>query len=187
MKIFFKFIFLSALLFSGSIVMAYEEPNYEVVHTSESYEIRHYKERVVVQTKSGNQNNGFRSLFNYISGSNEGSQKISMTTPVTQFNKDGEEIMQFFLPSEFEKFNAPMPTDKNVEILTINEGYFAVMIYSGRSSNGNFNRHSSILKDLLLQDQIEIISSPIKATYNSPFTPFFLRRNEAMFIVDWVN
>ena len=167
--------------------MAYEEPNYEVVHTSESYEIRHYKERVVVQTKSGNQNNGFRSLFNYISGSNEGSQKISMTTPVTQFNKDGEEIMQFFLPSEFEKFNAPMPTDKNVEISTINEGYFAVMIYSGRSSNGNFNRHSSILKDLLLQDQIEIISSPIKATYNSPFTLPILRRNEAMFRVEYNN
>jgi hypothetical protein len=34
--------------------------------------------------------------------------------------------------------------------------------------------------DRLAADGIKTISDPIKATYNGPFTPFFLRRNEVM-------
>ena len=37
----------------------------------------------------------------------------------------------------------------------------------------------------LKEDNISISGLPIKATYNSPFTLPMLRRNEAMFKVDW--
>ena len=70
------------LLFTLLVVqdlMAYNESPYKVVHQTDKYEIRFYEERLVVQTQYTNQNNGFRKLFNYISGNNKQSEKISMT------------------------------------------------------------------------------------------------------------
>jgi hypothetical protein len=165
--------------------MAYEELNYEIIYQSESYEIRFYDERLVIQTKYTNENSGFMKLFNYISGSNNNSTKIDMTTPVTQSNNGNETVMQFYLPSQLDKSNIPIPKDDNVEILNLEPGYFAVIRYSGRSSDKNFYKHSDILKKQLIKDNISPIGSPIKATFNGPFTLPFLRRNEAMYIVNW--
>ena len=64
--------------------MAYEEAGYQVVQKFENFEIRYYQERYVIQVNYANQNGGFQKLFNYISGQNNQSQKIEMTTPVTQ-------------------------------------------------------------------------------------------------------
>lgn len=176
----FIFIF---LIFKGA--MAYEELNYEIIYQSASYEIRFYDERLVIQTKYVNENSGFMKLFNYISGSNNNSTKIDMTTPVTQSNNGNETVMQFYLPSQLDKSNIPIPKDDNVEILNLEPGYFAVIRYSGRSSDKNFYKHSDILKKHLIKDNISPIGSPIKATFNGPFTLPFLRRNEAMYIVNW--
>ena len=49
-------------------------------------------------------------MFNYISGRNEDNEKIKMTTPVTQFEKNGNMSMQFYLPYKFNSKNAPKPT-----------------------------------------------------------------------------
>jgi DNA gyrase inhibitor GyrI len=95
--------------------------------------------------------------------------------------------MQFYLPSKFNKETTPIPTNPDLEITTITGGYYAVIKYSGRSSDKNFEKHSEILREKLLEDKISIKGSAIKATYNSPFTLPFLRRNEAMFSIDWKN
>ncbi|MDG2186859.1 MAG: heme-binding protein [Hyphomicrobiales bacterium] len=187
MKLITQIVLFITLIFSGGIAMAYEEPNYEVVHETNLYEIRHYKQRVVVQTKSYSENNGFRKLFNYISGSNQESLKISMTTPVTETKNDDESVMHFYLPSNFNQSNTPIPSDDNVQISIMKEEYLAVIKYSGRSTDSNFYTHLDILKKELINDEIELIGYPIKATYNGPFTPYFLRRNEAMHPVKWGN
>ena len=71
-----------------------------------------------------------------------------------------------------------------VKILNIKGGYYAVIRYSGRASDKNFTKHKEILKNELKKNNIIILSSAIKATYDKPFTLPMLRRNEAMFKID---
>ena len=108
-----------------------------------------------------------------------------MTIPVTQTQKDGEMFMQFYLPSKFNKDTTPTPTNPELEVTTVPGGYFAVLKFSGRSSDKNFEKHNEILKQKLFEDNISIKGSVIRATYNSPFTLPPLRRNESMFSIDW--
>ena len=164
-----------------SNVMAYEEANYEIVKTNKVYEIRKYSDRLAIETATSNQNSGFRKLFNYISGNNETNEKIKMTTPVTQVKKKGNMPMQFYLPSKFNKDNVPNPSRPDVEIVNIEGGYYAAIKYSGRITDKNFIKHKDILESELKKDVISILSPPIRATYNGPFTLPMLRRNEVMF------
>ena len=164
--------------------MAYEEANYQVVKTNELYEIRKYSDRLAVETSTSNQNSGFRKLFNYISGDNQKNEEIKMTTPVTEIERKGNMTMQFYLPLKYSKNNVPIPSRPDVEIVNIEGGYFAVIRYSGRSSDKNFIKHKVILENELKKDDISILGPPIKATYNGPFTLPMLRRNEVMFEVN---
>ena len=171
-------------LIIGFKVMAYEEANYKVVKQNKVYEIRKYSDRLAIEVITSNEGSSFRKLFNYISGNNENKEEISMTTPVTQIEKKGSMTMQFYLPSKFNKDNIPSPSNSDVKILNIKGGYYAVIKYSGRASDKNFIKHKNILKNELKKNDILILSSPIKATYDKPFTLPMLRRNEAMFKID---
>ena len=164
--------------------MATEQLKYETLDTNEIYEIRKYSDRLVIETETSNQNSSFRKLFNYISGSNEKNQEINMTAPVTQIEKNGNMTMQFYLPSEFDENNVPNPSNSEVKILNMKGGYFAAITYSGRASDKNFLKHKEILENQLKEDNISILSPPIRATYNSPFTLPMLRRNEVMFEIE---
>ena len=186
-KIFFLLIAFFAYLLLNSNAMASREAPYKVVHENDIYEVRHYSDRLVIEVIQVNDNRSFRQLFNYIAGENSNTEKIEMTTPVTQTKKDNKSFMQFFLPSRFSKENVPTPNNSNIKIDTIEEGYFAVIRYSGRLTEKNFEKHVQILKKKLLEDEVSIIGSPIRATYNGPFTLPTLRRNEVMFSVDWKN
>ena len=174
---------LTFILTLSSQLMAYEETNYEVVKENKIYEIRKYPNRLVIETNSV-QGNGFRKLFNYISGNNKENEEIKMTVPVTQEIKNENMTMQFYLPSKFNKDNAPKPVDSEVKILTIECGYYAVIEYSGRSSDKNFLKNKDILEKALKQDNLLVLSPPIRASYNSPFTLPMLKRNEVMYRVD---
>ena len=178
-------IFCALFILPYSVVMANEEAKYEIIDENEVYEIRKYNDRLAVETSRAGIDSNFRKLFNYISGRNEENEKIKMTTPVTQFEKNGNMTMQFYLPSKFNLKNAPKPTKKNVRIVNIEGGYYAVTRYSGRASDKNFIKHKNILLQELKTNNINIISPPIRATYDSPFTLPMNRRNEAMFKVEY--
>ena len=165
--------------------MASEEAKYQIVKSTDIYEIRKYSDRLAVQVVSTTGDNSFRKLYNYISGNNEKKQEIKMTIPVTQTEKSGNMTMQFYLPSKFSIENVPDPTNTDVEVINIEGGYYAVIRYSGRASEENFIKHKNILEDKLIKDNISIQSPPIKAIYNSPFTLPIMRRNEAMFRVKY--
>ena len=176
-------VILISILTLSSQAMAYEEANYEVVEENKEYEIRKYSDRLVIETNSI-EGNGFRKLFNYISGSNKESKEIKMTVPVTQEIKNGNMTMQFYLPLKFNKDNAPKPSNSDIKILNVEGGYYAVIKYSGRSSDKNFLKNKNILEKQLKQDNITIISPPIRASYNSPFTLPMLKRNEVMYRIN---
>ena len=176
-------VILISILTLSSQTMAYEEANYKEVKENKEYEIRKYSDRLVIETNSI-EGNGFRKLFNYISGNNGESQEIKMTVPVTQEIKNGSMTMQFYLPLKFNKDNAPKPSNSDIKILNIEGGYYAVIKYSGRSSDKNFLKNKNILEKQLKQDSIKIISPPIRASYNSPFTLPMLKRNEVMYRIN---
>ena len=175
---------LSFLLIANTTI-ATEEVKFDIVHKNKIYEIRKYSERLVAQAINDKDNGTFRKLFNYISGNNNSSKKIEMTTPVTQMKKNNVPFMQFYLPSKFNKKTTPIPTNSDVEIILMKEEYFAVIRYSGRSSDKNFTKYSEILREKLLEDKILINGFAIKATYNPPWTLPPFRRNEVMFSINW--
>ena len=185
------------IIFNTNLSMALEEPAYKIIKSYEGYEIRKYDDRLAVEVEFTSEDSGFNYLFNYISGDNTSSEKVSMTVPVTQSTKidmtapvtqssnDGKMLMQFYLPSKFSIDNAPIPTNKRVKLVTIQGGYYAVLKYSGRNSDKNYLNHLSKLKDYLEKDKIEMIDNGTKATFDGPFTLPILRRNEAMIKIKW--
>ena len=182
---FLRLKFFLITLFIYSKAMAYEEPLFDIVHQNDIYEIRYYADRLAVQATYSSQNSSFRNLFNYISGANMDSEEIKMTTPVTQSEENSEMVMQFYLPAKYTIHTAPIPKDTKVKLITIEEGYFAVIKYSGRLTDKNFNKHKKTLKENIIKDKIKIIGPAIKAIYNGPFTLPILRRNEVMFRIVW--
>ena len=183
LKLFTLLFFLFNILIYSN-VMAIEEANYEIIEKNNIYEIRKYSDRLAVETMTSGIDSNFRKLFNYISGRNDTQEKIKMTTPVTQVEKNGNMSMQFYLPSKFNSQNVPNPSREDVRIINIEGGYYAVLRYSGRASDSNFLKHKEILEKELQTKNIQIISPPIRATYDSPFTLPMNRRNEAMFKVE---
>jgi len=185
------FIALFALVYSN-ISMALEEPKYKILKSNKNYEIRRYNDRLAVEVEYSNEDSGFRYLFNYISGENTKSEKVSMTVPVTQSvkidmtapvtqsTKDGKMVMQFYLPSKFTFDTAPKPTNNKVSLVILEGGIYAVIKYSGRVTNKNFQKHYQELKDYLIKDNITFIEPAIRATFNGPFTLPIFRRNEVM-------
>ena len=188
---------LIAYLTASVPAMSYEEPEYSIVKKTDVYEVRQYKKRTVAEVTYGEEDSGFRVLFDYISGANKGSKEVEMTIPVTQSKgidmtapvtqsmTDGKMSMRFFLPMQYSKQNAPEPNDERVRIIDLPAEYFAVISYSGFASDSNFEEHYTELKAALGKDGMVINGPPIQATYNSPFTLPFLRRNEAMYPLEW--
>jgi len=185
------------IIFNTNLSMALEEPAYKIIKSYEGYEIRKYDDRLAIEVEFRSEDSGFNYLFNYISGENTTSEKISMTVPVTQSakidmtapvtqsNKDGKMLMQFFLPSKFTIDTAPIPKNKRVKLVIIEGGFYAVKRYSGRTSDTNYKKHHEKLKENLISDNIETLDNGIKAIFNGPFTLPLLRRNEAMIKIKW--
>ena len=93
-------------------------------------------------------------------------------------------LCDFFLPAKFKMEDAPRPTSDAVKLVIVTVQTYAVTRYSGRSSDQNFIRNARKLSEALKRDGVRTSGDPIKATFNGPFMPFFLRRNEVMVPVE---
>lgn len=165
----------------GSHRDRYETAPYKVVSVDGPIEIRDYpalKLATVKMEKAGSNglNQSFGSLFGYISGKNETSTKIAMTTPV--FMNSGQ--MSFVLPGKIAESGAPTPTDSGVSLTAFSGGRFAVLRFSGERSDASETKAVTQLRSWATSKGIEVDDAPVFAYYDPPFTLPKLRRNEVL-------
>ncbi len=195
------FIFL--MLFSG-VSMAYEEPKYEVIEKSDAFELRAYKPMIVAEafvdgSMDEASNKGFKLMAGYIFGDNKsragGSEKISMTVPVTMEPKSekismtapvsmqdnaGKWRMYFVMPSKYTLDTLPTPNNAAVKLRQVESKKFAVLQFSGFAGESKVAKKTEELLAWLQIKQIKPAGAPELARYNAPWTLPFLRRNEVM-------
>lgn len=190
------------LVLMSSEAMAIESPQYTVVYTDESVEYRQYEPYIVAETFVDNSvsyksasNQGFMRLFRYITGSNSVQVDIDMTAPV-QLSSVSEEIsmtapvqrveteegwrIAFMLPSRFSMETAPLPTDERIYLRPVAGQLMAVVRYSGRWTERNYDKHKEKLLESVEAAAIESIGVVESAAYDAPYVLPFLRRNEVM-------
>jgi hypothetical protein len=83
--------------------MAVEQASYKVIIKEGNFEVRFYDPMVVaVSTENDIKGySGFNILFNYISGQNKESKKISMTAPVLNNLDDEQLTTAFVMPKQY--------------------------------------------------------------------------------------
>jgi hypothetical protein len=194
---------LLVLFFTGS-AMAIEEPKYTVLEKSGEFELRAYSTNIVAETLvSGSMDNassaGFRLIADYIFGNNTsttgGSEKISMTAPVTMEPKsekismtapvsmektDGQWRVHFVMPSQYTLDTLPAPNNLAVTLREVPASNYAVIRFSGLAGENKTAKKTSELIVWLDSRGITPIGKPELARYNPPWTLPFLRRNEVM-------
>jgi hypothetical protein len=132
-------------------------------------------------TRTGNNADGsFMRLFRFITGGNEAKQKIAMTTPVFMSGSDSNATMAFVLPAKLKSDTVPKPTDGSLTVRELPAGRFAVLRFRGRRNAKNEAESLQRLKDRMAAEGLSVLSPPVFAYFDPPWTPGFLRRNEVM-------
>lgn len=116
------------------------------------------------------------------------SEKIAMTAPVELERVDASQkhVIRFTMPSQYQMSTLPLPNDPRVLIKQRPGGFFAAVRYSGFWSQKNDDTHEEILMKTLAQSDYKSTGQPVFARYDSPYTLWFLRRNEVLVPVDRV-
>jgi L-fucose isomerase-like protein len=185
--------------------MAIEEIKYNVVEKEGDFEIRKYDDHIVAETivegsfeEAGN--TAFRILFKYIDGNNTAresiamtapvsqqkkSEKISMTAPVTMQDLSGAYLVSFLMPSKYTMETIPQPLDKNVKIKIEKGRTMAAYKYSGGWGKDRYEKMKQKMLSVISSRNIKTTGEPVFARYNSPFMPWFLRRNEILIEIEY--
>lgn len=189
---------------TGGCAITAEEVKYKVVIKTEDFELRDYPAHVVAETvvdgtmeDAGDK--AFSRLFGYISGKNRSrdklamtapvsqkpaSEKIAMTAPVGQQRAEGGWVVSFTMPISYTLEALPVPEDPEVKLRQVPARRMASVQYSGTWSESRYLRYRQELELWIEKNGLRIQGEPVWARYNSPFTPWFLRRNEILIPVD---
>ena len=184
----------------GPIMSNVEVPAYKIVKKEQNIEIRQYPPLIIAEVKTAGSRqdsigNGFRILADFIFGNNEGEKqlsmngpitqqegiKIAMTAPVQQEQTDTEWAISFIMPSKFSIDTIPNPINDRIKIIQIPSKRYAVITFSGRSTEANLTKHTSKLEIYMNESSYSKVGNAKYAFYNPPWTLPFLRRNEVQF------
>lgn len=187
---------------------AIEEPRFEVVDSTDAYELRRYDSFLVAETEvsgdfGSSGGKAFRILAGYIFGNNQPQEKMSMTAPVISSeagtSRSGEKmamtapvvsrqaegdeqryIYQFVMESKYSLETLPQPLDNRITIKKQPQRLVAAHRFGGFWREKNIDAHKARFLEALANDGIEVIGKPELARYDAPFKPWFLRRNEIL-------
>ncbi len=171
---------------------AYESVEYTVLESDGPIELRSYPDLMLVTTKMGTRLKGddgsFGRLFQYISGGNEGKQKVAMTTPVFMEPQSGIETdpeqaegqMAFVIPKAVAQTAIPNPTNDQVEVLERPGGTFAVIRFAGQINLDTRQKQQALLEAWIRNRGLTTDGNSEIAGYDPPWTPGPLRRNEIL-------
>ncbi len=166
--------------------MAIEEPKYTLIESEGAFSVRNYDRFIVAETEveadfESAGNRAFRRLAGYIFGGNEGGKKIAMTAPVgMEMGSEKRYKVHFTMPREWTSASLPRPEEKSVVLKEVEARKVAVLEYSGSWSEERYRRHEAKLRAWMSGKNLRPSGTPVFARYNSPWTLWFLRRNEVM-------
>jgi hypothetical protein len=169
------------------IILAVEQASYKVIIKEGNFEIRFYDPMVVAVSKENDIKgySGFNLLFNYISGKNKESKKISMTAPVLN-NLDTKHLTTaFVMPQQYNLEILPQPLNPELQFKEIPERYMAAITFSGNINQEIIDKKKLDLIKWLKEKDITTMGSAELARYNPPFVPGFIKRNEVLIEVNY--
>ncbi len=164
---------------------AYESAEYSVVRSDGMIELREYPDLMMamtdMQSRQGN-DGSFGRLFKYISGGNDGQQKLAMTTPVFMEPRSSEKggTMSFVISKSVAEGNIPRPENEQVALAKRPGGLFAVIRFAGRDNQDLLKKQQGILEEWIQNQGYETEGESELASYDPPWTPGPLRRNEIL-------
>lgn len=180
--------------------MALEKPTYSVTKKEGKFELRLYQPYLTSQVKVSAADyraaarRGFSPLANYIFGGNTSMQKINMTAPVTSepssekiamtapvtVSGSGTYTVSFVIPAKYTLDSLPIPRDERVTFKQHPEKLVAVVKFSGRFNQPNFEKHLSLLRAWMKKQNLSPKGEAVVAGYDPPIMPWFLKHNEVM-------
>jgi hypothetical protein len=111
-------------------------------------------------------------------------ERIEMTAPVVQRPASGTEgetfVVSFVMPDRFTLDTLPEPVDPRVRLREEPGKLMAVRRYSGRWTEKSYRENETLLLRAVEAAGLKPIAPPVYARYNSPFSLWFMRRNEVM-------
>jgi len=187
---------------SGQAQSQLETPTYTVESEELGYEIRVYDAFRLVEidlkmddcdplaskeeiSNVRNASKGFRALAKYIFGSNGGTVKMSMTTPVFVTKdysfEESADVMSFVLPSAVTE-HPPVPSNPAIRFTSIISGVrVAAVRFSGLATEGEIRRQREQLLEALIRDGYDDSLRYGKIwvmQYDGPYVAPWMRRNE---------
>lgn len=165
---------------------AYESAQYEVMQSEGVCEVRDYPDLMLARTPmrdiSQGDDGSFMRLFRFISGDNQGKQKIAMTVPVFMERDAQQEnaSMGFVVPSDVTGKGIPQPLHEEVEISQRAGGRFAVIRFSGPLNDSTRREQERLLREWMSSRNLRGLDNTETAGYDPPWTPNPFRRNEIL-------
>lgn len=126
-------------------------------------------------------NRGFGTLVRYISGSNQASQQIAMTSPVLQAPQhSGSHVISFVLPNGMDPGEAPVPSDARVSVVAVAPRRVVARRFNGTWREGHVVENAVALRQSLEKAGLDALGDVFYGRYDPPWKPGFARRNEAL-------